>query len=139
MKKTLLLFGIAFALNAVWENIHSFLYTQYKGEPITEFILLRATLADAVMIAVVAFPFMHFSRLWRYRRVTILLWLALAVMIELYALSTGRWAYNEYMPIIPLFGTGLTPTIQLALLGYLSLRLAERVPIPPALDSHTPT
>lgn len=120
------IFFFAFVLNFVWENLHSLLYENYMGRPITEFILLRATLADAVMIAAVAFPFLYFSGLRAHRWIAILLWIILAVVIELFALSTGRWAYNEYMPLVPFLGVGLTPTIQLALLGYLSLRLTER-------------
>jgi len=44
--------------------------------------------------------------------------------MEWYALTTSRWAYNVLMPIIPLLGTGLTPTIQLGLLGHLSYKFA---------------
>ncbi len=130
MKKVLVLFGIAFVLNAIWENLHSLLYDNYMGGSITECILLRATLADAVMITVVASPFLYFHRLQKYRWIVIPIWLAFAVAIELYALSTGRWVYNEYMPIIPLLGIGLTPTVQLALLGFLSLTLTDRLSSP---------
>ena len=49
-----------------------------------------------------------------------------AISIEWYALATDRWAYNVYMPIIPFLSVGLTPTIQLALLGLLSFKIQER-------------
>lgn len=125
MKKVFLLFVAAFLSNAIWENIHSFLYDHYRGGEITEFILLRATLADAVMITVIAAPFALLPRLRHYRWLIIPIFLAVAIMIELYALSTGRWAYNEYMPLVPFLGVGLSPTIQLALLGYLSVKIQE--------------
>jgi hypothetical protein len=125
-KKILALFATAFVLNAIWENLHSFLYAHYKGGAITEFILLRAVLADAVMIVIVAAPFLYISSLARRRWIAILILLLMAVAIELYALPAGRWAYNEHMPLIPFLGVGLTPTVQLALLGYFSLKLTNR-------------
>ena len=60
MKKILLIFATAFILNAVWENLHAFLYDNYMGDKITELVLLRATLADAVMITVITLPFVLF-------------------------------------------------------------------------------
>lgn len=130
MKRLATVFAVAFALNFAWENVHSLLYSNYMGGPITEFILLRATLADAVMITAVAAPLLFISVSKTYRRLVILLyvliWLGLAIAIELFALDTGRWAYNASMPVIPILDIGLTPTIQLVLLGFLSLRLTER-------------
>ena len=121
------MFAIAFIFNFIWENLHSFLYDNYRGGPITAFILLRAILADAVMITVIVAPFVYFSSLRKYRWLILIIGIALAIIIERYALSTGRWAYNEYMPLIPFLGVGLTPTTQLALLGYFSVMLEERM------------
>ncbi|MEX2014036.1 MAG: hypothetical protein WD896_01630 [Parcubacteria group bacterium] len=126
LKRILLIFIIAFVLNAVWENLHSLLYDNYMGGEITQFILLRATLADAIMITVITLPFIFISSLKRLSWVIVFMGLGLAVGIEWYALSTGRWAYNSYMPIIPLLSVGLTPTIQLGLLGFLSFKIEER-------------
>ena len=126
MKRVIVVFILAFALNLIWENIHSVLYENYMGGRITEFILLRATLADAIMITAIAAPFICIPALRTYRWLAIALWFALAVAIELYALNTHRWAYGALMPLIPILNIGLTPTIQLAFLGYLSLRFTER-------------
>jgi len=46
--------------------------------------------------------------------------LLVALTLEAWALHTGRWAYTNAMPLIPLIGLGLTPTVQLALTGYLT-------------------
>lgn len=46
-----------------------------------------------------------------------------AVLIEVFALSATRWAYGLWMPVIPILEVGLTPIIQLPLLGYLSVRI----------------
>ena len=125
MKKILLIFATAFILNAVWENLHAFLYDNYMGDKITELVLLKATLADAVMITVIALPFVLFPSWRRQNWIIIFVGLVLAIGIERYALLTDKWAYNVYMPIVPFLSVGLTPTIQLGLLGFLSFRIQE--------------
>lgn len=126
MKKVPIIFVTAFVLNLVWENLHSFLYDNYMGGGITELILLRATLADAIMITLVVFPFIFLSSLKRFDWLIIFAGVVVAICIEWYALATGRWAYNAYMPIIPILSVGLTPFIQLGLLGYVSFKIQER-------------
>lgn len=126
IKKLGFIFIVSFALNLVWENLHALLYTAYQGGPITEFILLRATLGDAVMLTVLAVPFVYIAALKRHIWLIIPIGLALAVWIEVYALGAGRWSYNELMPLVPFLHVGLTPTIQLALLGWVTYRLVLR-------------
>jgi len=50
MKKVSLIFILSFFLNLIWENLHSYFYTVYMGGEITETILLRASIADAIII-----------------------------------------------------------------------------------------
>jgi len=126
MKKILLVFIFSFCLNLIWENLHSYLYVEYMGGRITEFILIRASLIDALIITVLVLPFMFIDALKKHSWLIILAGILVAIFIEWYALGTGRWSYNEYMPIIPILSVGLTPTIQLGLLGYLSYRLIMR-------------
>jgi len=125
MKKVVTVFVVAFVLNAVWENLHSFLYVNYMHGQITEFILLRAALVDAVIITIIALPFILFPSIKKRSLVILPLGFILAICIELWALQTGRWAYQGYMPIIPLLSVGLTPAIQLGVLGYLSFKIQE--------------
>ena len=120
------IFVLSFVLNLIWENLHSFLYTAYQGGPITEFILLRATFGDAVMLTVLAVPFMYMAAFKRRLWLIVPIGLVLAVWIEVYALGAGRWSYNEMMPLLPFVHTGLTPTVQLALLGWVTYRLVLR-------------
>lgn len=127
MKKTLFVFSIAFILNLIWENLHSLLYDNYMGGEITQFILLRATLADAIMITLVALPFLFFSSLKKQSWVMIPALFLISIFIEYYALKTGRWAYNSLMPLVPFLSVGLSPAIQLGLLGYISFKTEERV------------
>ncbi len=127
MKKIISIFAISFILNLIWENLHSILYANYMGDKITELILFRAALADAVIIAVITLPFIFSSILKKQSWLIIFFGIIVSIGIEYYALSTGRWVYNSLMPIIPILGTGLTPTIQLGLLGYISFKLHEYI------------
>jgi len=119
-KSLLLIFLYSFFLNFIWEHVHSLLYASYKGGRLTEFILFHASLGDAVILSLLALPFIFSSffrkRLW----IIIPIGIFIAIIIEIYALQAGRWEYNALMPIIPFLNIGLTPTIQLALTGYLT-------------------
>lgn len=126
MKKIFLIFAISFLLNLVWENLHSLLYDNYRGGKITEFILLRATLADAVMITIFTLPFVLFRQIRKFDFFIIFVGVAVAIIIELFALVSLRWQYNNFMPLIPFFSIGLTPTLQLGLLGFLTYRMVSR-------------
>jgi predicted small integral membrane protein len=123
VKKSALIFLLAFISNLIWENLHSLLYANYRGGEITQFILLRATLFDAVFITLLGLLFLGVPYLRKNLWLSIVIGLVAAILIEIYALNTGRWAYNDLMPIIPLLDTGLTPTIQLGLLSYFSYRM----------------
>lgn len=128
-KRIFLIFIISFILNAIWENLHVFLYDNYMGGQITQFILLRATLSDAIYIVLITLPFVLYPnqpKIKKYDWLIIVFGVVVSILIEYYALSTGRWTYNELMPIIPFLGTGLTPTIQLGLLGLISFKLSGK-------------
>ena len=129
LKFIVLVFIISFFLNLVWENLHSLLYENYQGGAITQFILLRATLSDAIYITVVAFIFILFKSKKIGMFVVVFALLLVSIFIEKWALETSRWAYSELMPLLPFLNTGLTPTIQLALTGYLSLKISEKFTI----------
>ena len=126
MKKIFLIFVISFLLNFVWENLHSLLYDNYRGGKITELILLRATLADAVMITIFTLPFVLFRQIRKFDFLIIFVGVAVAIIIEFFALVSLRWQYNNFMPLIPFFSVGLTPTLQLGLLGFLTYRMVSR-------------
>lgn len=128
LKKIVTVFILGLSFNIIWENLHSNFYTYYKGGEITEFILLRAALFDALFISLAFFAVYTISVLKNNK----LLWLIIiglvgAIIIELYALNTNRWAYDQAMPIIPLLNTGLTPTIQLALLSTIIYKVAKKI------------
>lgn len=121
IRKTIIVFILAFILNLIWENLHSQFYIYYQGQEITQLILIRAALFDASFITIVFIVLTNFKiKLWW----AIIIGIAFAIFLEHYALATNRWAYTEMMPIIPILKTGLTPTIQLGLLSIISYKLA---------------
>jgi len=130
MKKIFFIFLLSFSLNLIWENLHSYLYIDYMDGAITEAILLRASIGDAIIITFLSLPFVFVPRLRNKSWLIVFAGILIGIFIELYALHTGRWAYNKYMPIIPILSIGLTPTVQLGILGYFSYRLvAEKTNI----------
>lgn len=126
MKKIIFIFSTAFVLNAIWENLHSYLYDNYMGGKITEFILLRASLFDALLITLISLPFLYLYFLKDKSWLILVLGTIIAILNEWYGLNTSRWAYNALMPIIPILETGITPTIQLGLLGYITFKISEK-------------
>ena len=125
LKKLFIMFLIGFALNLVWEFSHSTLYVSYRGGEITNLVLFRAAVWDAVIILVLT---ILAYALKANRPVFVVVGGAVvSIMIELWALETGRWVYDAAMPIIPILNTGFTSTIQLALTGYIAVRYTFKV------------
>lgn len=121
-KKYSLVFVVAFLFNLVWEYIHSGLYLGYQGGVITRTVLLEAALIDALLVLILVFLA---DRLRHHTSLFVIMGgLFISTVIEIWALQTGRWQYNELMPIIPIINVGLTPFIQLALTGLLTQKLS---------------
>ncbi len=111
---------IAFALHFSWEMAQHNLYPLTHSMPFwraTAFCA-RATVGDLV-ITTVAFSAAAMSVGWhwpllRRRLSSTLIFLTIGILLtigsEIYAVSTGRWAYDERMPQI--FGVGLSPLLQ---------------------------
>ncbi len=95
------------------------------GGKITEFVLIRASLFDAILIVIILVPFIYLSALKNKSWLIIVIGVIIAIFNEWYGLSTGRWVYNSFMPILPIIKIGLTPTLQLGILGYFSFKIGE--------------
>ncbi len=124
-RKLVYIFVLAFLLNWVWENLHSHFYLHYQGGEITQWILLQSIFADALFITLMAVFFLKSEFLRKNIWYALVLGIIAAIIIEIYALQTGRWEYNELMPIIPIVNTGLTPTVQLGILSYFVYKLVK--------------
>ena len=133
-RKFLIVFVAAFLLNILWEEAHSAFYVSYHGGAITNFILFRAALFDAAVITLFAF-LCFYSPLIKGALpssaggmsifIFVLALFIFAVLLEKWALGTGRWVYADAMPIIPFLDVGLTPALQLGMLGYISLKISN--------------
>lgn len=124
IKKIALLLISFFILNFIWETSQAFLYApHYVGIAGLITVHLRASLGDMLMIFVILFlDIIIFSRIfenkmspWRFLAM-IIAGFALAVAVEKYALSVGRWAYDPRMPMIPGLNVGLIPALQMMLI-----------------------
>ena len=52
--------------------------------------------------------------------------LAYAVLVEYRGLAAGSWSYTQHMPVVPVLGVGLWPTLQMTLLPPLVFSMARR-------------
>ncbi len=128
-------FGIAVALNFVWEMAHMPLYENMPFDELSSWLLcLRASLGDGIIVLTIwASGFLLYrERHWlkpRADRILVLLacGAAIAILIEIHAIRTTRWAYSSYMPIVPGVEVGLSPLVQMLLLPFVSIALGARV------------
>lgn len=126
---------MAFLLNFVWEVAQVPLYkgASFNKKHITFCAL--ASVADAIMVLLLYFSYglIYKNPLW-VQRLTLLRILILmmvgglgAIAAEIKYLSSGTWAYNTSMPLIPIAKVGLLPVLQFMLLPaciyYLSCKI----------------
>lgn len=123
LEKLLSIFILAFLLNWIWENWHSRFYVHYKNGPITQSVLLRAALTDAIFITFIGIFFIKFSYLAERLWISALIGIMVAVFLEIYALKKDRWAYKKSMPIILLIRVGVTPVLQLGFIAYVVFKI----------------
>lgn len=117
---------LAFVLNVIWEFSHYRLYNDLSGIP-ANLHLIMASFTDMLIILFVflavslknkGFEWIKKPGFYDYL-IIIVLCLIVAIGIESWALSIGRWSYKDSMPII--FGLGLSPLVQLFVTGILAL------------------
>ncbi len=129
---------VAWALNVAWEFAQMPLYSAAANAPGHVWMCLRASFFDAgyIMLVYVVLAVFHRSMSW-VRRITVVdatavvvFGLIVASVIEWRALATGRWSYGPEMPLV--WGVGLTPLVQLALLSLVTFSVVGRwLAVPP--------
>jgi hypothetical protein len=132
------LFG--FLLNVWYELLHSVFYTHFTEPGYTYLELVVMLVGSAVADGFISLNLLFAATVlrrgkwdwaapWGWKNVLFVVILALGGQIvgELVALSTGEWAYNTAMPLIPGLGVGLTPALQMPLLILPTFWLAQRV------------
>ncbi len=122
----LLVVSLTFVLNVIWEFSHYGLYNDLSGIA-ANLHLIMASFTDMLIILFVflavslknrGFEWIKKPKLFDYVLIVILC-LIVAIGIESWALSIGRWSYKDSMPTI--FGIGLSPLVQLFVTGILAL------------------
>ena len=126
--------GISFLLNLVWENAQAPLYTGYQNFLQHFWICFKATLGDVFIVLIMysAIALLTKDQLWIQHlnsntiTVSVLMGIGLALIIEGWALATGRWSYDG-MPLIPFGGVGFLPVLQMAVLPLLTFHLTNKM------------
>jgi hypothetical protein len=124
VQRALLMFGVAYVLNLIWERTHVQLYDVHLPPLDTWSLLIRATFWDAVIITGVYLLIDTKDRRLRYV-LSAVICLGVAIFIEQRAFAEGRWSYLPSMPLM--FGMGLSPLVQLPLLAIVTYEIVRRI------------
>lgn len=128
LKRFLIIGFIALVLNLIWEFSHYSLYIDLSGIPKYQHLII-ASLADTLILfcifMIVSLKNENFKQV-KYQSyfdylLVVFMGLAVAILIELINLNLSRWEYTKAMPT--LLGIGISPLIQLALTGIVSLAI----------------
>jgi hypothetical protein len=125
------------ALDLVWEAVQLPLYTIWHEGTAREkaFAVLHCTAGDLIiaLLALVGALVVAGDAAWpawrrgRVAALTLAGGLAYTVFSEWLNVESRRsWAYSGLMPILPPFGTGLSPVLQWLIVPALALRAAHR-------------
>jgi len=123
---------IALILNIIWEFSHHFLYVDLSGIPKYSHLII-ASFADMLIIlgifAIVSLKNKNLNWIKNPSKfdyfMVVFLGLIIAIFIEMINLNLGRLEYTLAMPT--LFGIGISPLIQLALTGIISLIFIKQI------------
>lgn len=129
------LFMVAVAVNFVWEMTQSVLFVPMGGWAQGTWRCFVASLGDGVIVLIIAaIGWLWFRRAdWMVRPgiggyvLMATAGIAIAVLIEHYAVATGRWAYTERMPLLPIVHVGLVPMLQMVIVPAVAFWVAVRL------------
>lgn len=126
---------LAFILNFAWEVIQIPLFKDASFNIKHIAFCTLASVADAIMVLLIylGFALIYNNQFW-VQGLTLLRILILmlvgglgAIAVEIILLSSGTWAYNTSMQIIPIVNVGLSPVLQFMVLPvciyYLSFKM----------------
>ena len=123
---------IALILNIIWEFSHYYLYIDLSGIPKYNHLII-ASFTDMLFIlgifAIVSLKNTNINWIKNPCKfdylIVVFLGLVIAIFIEEVNLNLGRWKYAVEMPTF--FGIGISPLIQLALTGIISLIFVKQI------------
>lgn len=129
------MFMVAVTVNFVWEMAQSVLFARMGGWMEGSRRCFVASLGDGVIVLTIAaigwLWFRHADWIVRpgfggYTLMTTV-GVTIAVLVERYALETGRWAYTERMPMLPMVRVGLAPVLQMVIVPPIVFWMATRL------------
>ena len=122
--------AIAFGLHFAWEYVQCAPFFRHIQNPPNLDAMISATLGDILMIWLVFLvmvvghqSFTWFNGPWNLGSTLSIVGLSLflAVLVELWAIRTERWAYTENNPLVPILGISILPLMQMALINPISM------------------
>ena len=119
-RMTCIILGLAFILNFLWEMAQMPLFKNMPFDRQTTLFCALATVADCIMVLLLylGFGLIYEDPMWfRQPRFQQVLFLIMAggigaVLAEKGHLLAGNWAYNSYMPLVPIVDVGVSPLSQ---------------------------
>lgn len=131
----LMIMGLAFVLNLIWELAQMPLYDSSSFSINHVLFCALGSVADALMVLLLYFglAFIFKNPLWifplkRERVVIVVLTGGIgAVLSEIRHLSLGNWAYSDLMPLIPIFNVGVSPVLQFMILPIITYILSFKL------------
>lgn len=98
-------------------------------------IHLKASLGDVIIFGIIyLLGYLAFkSGTWFFQKnqvpliFSVICGFFIAIIIEKYALSVGRWEYAKPMPIMPFIKVGLTPVLQMIILPAIVLKFSRKI------------
>lgn len=126
---------VAFVCNYIWEMLQMPLFTNMGFDDMHAWAFcLLATIGDVIIILFILMLGKWLFGPWRWpeklngRRILylILAGLGIAIITEVIGVGFGWWEYSRRMPVLPYWGTGLAPLVQMLILPAFSLKISLR-------------
>lgn len=128
----LVTFLVALSVNFVWEMLQSPLFAPMGGWLAATARCAAASVGDGVIVVTIAAVGGVLFRRWDWfarpgvigRLFMATCGIAVAIVIERRALSSGRWMYADAMPLVPALNVGVVPVLQMVVVPPLACGIA---------------
>jgi hypothetical protein len=123
-------FAIAVALSFVWEMAQSYLYESMGTAWEATKRCLVASVGDGALVLLALTSIRALAgraSIERQRVLAVVFGVVVAIAVEAWGLSEGRWAYLRAMPRVPGTIVGVVPLMQMAILTPVTMWWADRM------------
>lgn len=132
----LIIVGVAFFLNFIWELAQGFLYVGVEFDLKHISFCALASITDMLTTLILLFGFALIYKnnvFWVQRMSTLKVMLLMViggsstVFIEMWHIGRGDWTYAKNMVILPLVDVGLSPVLQFVLLPWFTFFIGNKI------------